>query len=212
MTTMKKFLFVVGIAALCATPVAAAPPTVTLRAAPTIVAYGGSTALSGVLSTAKAGQNVDVQAQECGQTAYKKLTAVATTTGGNFSASVKPTINTNYQAKQKSATSTAVAVKVAPLLSLKKNGGTTTRKFAVTLTAAQSFVGKYVVFQRRTKTKWRSIKKVTLALVAASTPPTQLTSAKFALRLKGHPRVRVVLPAAQAGTCYLAAKSGAIHS
>jgi hypothetical protein len=210
--TMKKFLLVAAIAALGATPVAAAPPTLTLKAAPTVVTYGGSTTLSGVLSTARTGQSVDIEAQECGQTAFKKLSSVSTTTGGNFSASVKPTINTNYEAKQKGATSPAVGVKVAPLLSLKKNGGTAKRKFTATLTSAQSFVGKYVVFQRRTSTKWRSLKKVTLATVAASTAPTQLTTAKFSFKLKGHPRVRVVLPATQAGTCYLAAKSAAVRS
>lgn len=208
---MKKLVLVGAIAALGATPVAAAPPALTLKASPTVVAYGGSTTLSGVLSTGKTGQSVDVQAQECGQSAFKKVTAVSTTAGGNFTASVKPTIATSYQVKQKGATSSPVAVKVAPLLALKKNGGKTMRKFGVTLTSAQSFVGKYVVFQRRTSTKWRSIKKVTLALAAASTAPTQLTSAKFAVRLKGHPRVRVVLPAGQAGTCYLPAASASVR-
>jgi hypothetical protein len=121
-------------------------------------------------------------------------------------------MNTMYQAKQKSATSPSVAVQVAPLLSLKKTGGTTTRKFQVVLTSAQSFVGKYVVFQRRTATKWRSVKKVTLGTVVLGAAPTQLTSQKFRVRINGHPRVRAILPAAQAGTCYLAAKSGAIRS
>ena len=209
---MKKFLLVAVIAALGAAPVAAAPPTLTLKAAPTVVTYGGSTTLSGTLSTARAGQSVDIQAQECGQNAFKKVTTVTTTTGGAFSASVKPTINTNYQAKQKGATSPAVAVKVSPLLSLKKTGGVATRRFVVTLTSAQSFVGKYVVFQRRTTTRWRTVKRVTLTSVKTTVAPTQVTSQNFAVRIKRHPRVRVVLPVTQAGTCYLPAKSAAIRS
>ena len=209
---MKKLVLVAALAALAATPAAGAPPTITLKAAPTVVSYGGSTTLSGTLSTARAGQSVDILGQECGQNPFKKIASATTTTGGAFSYTAKPTINTNYQAKQKGSTSSAVAVKVAPLVALKKNGGTTRRRFTVTLTSAQSFVGKYVVFQRRTTTRWRSLKHVTLATVATTTAPTQVTSAKFSVRLKGHPRVRVVLPATQAGTCYLAAKSAAIRS
>ena len=209
---MKRLLLVGAIAAVGATPVAAAPPTLTLKASSTVVRYGGSTTLSGALSTGKAGQSVDVQAQECGQNAFKKVTSVNTTTGGAFSVAVKPTINTTYQAKQKGATSPPVAVKVAPLLSVKKNGGTTVRRFTVTLTSAQSFVGKYVVFQRRGSKAWRTVKKVTLTTVAPTTAPTQVTTAKVSVRIARHPKVRVLLPAAQAGTCYLPATSAAVRS
>ncbi len=209
---MKKFLFIAAIAALGATPVAAAPPTLTLKATPTVVTYGGSTALSGVLSTQKAGQSIDVQAQACGQTAFKKVGSAVTTTGGAYSFTAKPTLNTSYRAKNKGATSAAVAVKVAPLLKVKKTGGVTTRRFLISLTSAQSFVGKYVVFQKRGSTKWLTVKKVTLTKVATTTAPTQVTSQKYSVKIKRHPKVRVILPAAQAGTCYLPAVSKAVRS
>jgi hypothetical protein len=206
---MRKFLFVAAVAALGAAPVAAAPPTVTLKASPTVVAYGGATTLSGVLSTARAGQSVDIQAQECGQNAFKKVATVTTTTGGAFSASLKPTMNTAYQAKQKGATSPSVTVKVAPVVSLRK---VTRGKFAASVTAAQSFVGKYVVFQRLRTTKWVTLKKVILATVKTTTAPTQVSSKTFRMKLKAGLRVRAVLPSTQAGTCYLPAKSRAIRS
>jgi hypothetical protein len=209
---MKKLLLVGAVAVFVATPVAAAPPTLTLKATPTVVAYGGSTTLSGVLSSGKTGQSVDIQAQECGQNALKKLTSVNTTTGGAFAAAAKPAMKTTYQAKQKGATSPTVAVQVSPSLTLKKTGGKAVRRFTVTLTSAQSFVGKYVVFQRRGSTKWKTVKKVTLTTVAATTAPTQVTTAKFSARILRHPKVRVLLPAAQAGTCYLPAKSPSVRS
>ena len=209
---MKKFLLVGAVAALGTTPVAAAPPTLTLKASPTAVGYGGSATLSGVLSSGKTGQSVDIQAQECGQNAFKKLTSVNTTTGGAFSAAVKPAMNTTYQARQKGATSPTVTVKVAPSLTLKKNGGKAVRRFTATLTSAQSFVGKYVVFQRRTSKGWKSVKKVTLTTAATTTAPTQTTAAKFSVRIARHPKVRVLLPAAQAGTCYLPTQSAAVRS
>ena len=79
--------------------------TLTLKASPTVVAYAGSTTLSGVLSTLKSGQRVDILSQDCGQGAFKKVTTVTTTTGGAFTYAAKPTMNSNYQAKQKAVTS-----------------------------------------------------------------------------------------------------------
>jgi hypothetical protein len=64
------------------------------------------------------GQTLEVQAEECGQAAFKELAPVSTTTGGAFSYTAKPTIYTSYEAKLKRSTSPAVAVKVAPLLML----------------------------------------------------------------------------------------------
>jgi hypothetical protein len=210
---MRKVILVAAFAALGAAPVAAAPPTLTLKAAPTVVAYGGSTTLSGVLSTQKTGQSVDIQAQECGQMPFKKVAAATTTTGGAFSYVAKPTINTNYQAKQKGSTSPTVAVKVAPQLRLRKLASPNpSRRFAALLTSAQSFVGKYVVFQKRTSTTWRTVKRVTLTSVKTTTAPTMVTSRTFSVRIKRHPKVRLVLPASQAGTCYLPARSRAIRS
>ena len=206
---MRQAIPILLLAAMTAAPVAAAPPTVTLKAAPTVVAYGGTTTLSGVLSTQKTGQSIDILEQPCGQTAFKKLAAATTTTGGAYSYAAKPTLNTNYQAKNKGATSPTVAIKVAPLLSLKKLA---LGKFSVSVTAAQSFVGKYVVFQRLRTTKWVTLKKVTLATAKTTTAPTQVTSATFKIKLPARLRIRAILPATQAATCYLGAKSKVIRS
>jgi hypothetical protein len=206
---MKRTTIVLAVAALCAAPAAAAPPMLTLKASPLSVTYGASTTVSGVLSTGRAGQGIDILAQECGQSAFKKVATATTTTGGGFSVSVKPTMNTSYQAKQKGATSPAVAVKVAPQLALRKLA---LGKFRVSLTAAQSFVGKYVVFQRLRNAKWVTLKRVTLKTVATTTAPTQVSRATFRIKLGAAIRVRSVLPLPQAGSCYVAAKSRAIRS
>jgi hypothetical protein len=206
---MKRAIPILLLLALSAAPVAAAPSTLTLKAAPTVVAYGGSSTLSGVLSTQKTGQSIDIQAQECGQTAFKKVASTTTTTGGAFSYAAKPTLNTNYQAKEKSATSPTVAVKVTPLLTLKK---VSAGKFRVSVTAAQSLVGKYVVFQRLRNSKWVTLKKVTLTTVTPMTAPTQVSSATFKLKLPAKLRIRALLPATQAATCYLPAKSKVVRS
>ena len=206
---MKKLISISIVAAFCAAPVAAAPPTLTLKAAPTVAAYGGSTTLSGVLSTLKSGQHFDILGQDCGQGAFKKVATVTTTTGGAFTYAAKPTMKTNYQAKQKAATSPTAAVQVTPTLTLTRLAQ---GKFNVSVTAAQTFVGKYVVFQRLRKSKWVSLKHVTLATVAHGTKPTEVSSATFRIKLPTRLRVRAVFPAAQAATCYLPAKSKVIRS
>jgi hypothetical protein len=206
---MRKALPIFMLAAICAAPVAAAPPSISLKAAPTVVTYGGTTTLSGVLSTQKTGEAIDIQAQACGQNAFKKTATVTTTAGGAFSYAAKPTENTNYQAKLKGSTSAAVTVKVAPIVTLRKRA---LGKFSVSVTAAQSFAGKYVVFQRLRRTKWVSLKKVTLATAKTTTAPTQVTSATFRIKMPAGLRIRAVLPATQAATCYLGTKSKVIRS
>src|SRR5436309_6952045 len=206
---MKRLISIAVLAACCAAPVAAAPSTLTLKASPTVVVYGGSTTLSGVLSTQQAGQRVDIQSQECGSPAFKKVTTVTTTTGGAFIYAAKPTLNTNFQAKQRKVTSPTAAVKVAPVLTLKKLAR---NKFSVSATAAQSFVGKYAIFQRLRTTKWVSLKKVTFATVTPTTKPTQVSSVTFTIRMPLRLRIRAVLPATQAATCYHGTKSNSARS
>jgi hypothetical protein len=206
---MRKAIPILLLGAMVAAPVAAAPPTLTLKAAPVVVAYGGSSTLSGVLSTQKTGQAIDIQAQECGQTAFKNIATATTTTGGAFSYAAKPTLNTNYRAKQKGATSSAVAVKVMPVVRVKK---LSLGKFSISVTAAQSFAGKYVVFQRLRNSKWVTLKKITLATAKTTTAPTQVTSAAFKIKLPAKLRVRAILPATQAAACYLGAKSKVVLS
>ncbi len=206
---MKKLISIAILSALCAAPAAAAPATLTLKASPTVVAYAGSTTLSGVLSTLKSGQRVDIVSQDCGQGGFKKVTTVTTTTGGAFTYAAKPTMNTNYQAKQKAVTSPTAAMQVAPTLTLKKLAR---NKFSVSVTAAQTFVSKFVVFQRWRTSKWVSLRHVTLTTLTHGTKPTEVTSAAFTIKLPTKLRIRAVLPAAQAATCYLPAKSKVIRS
>ena len=206
---MKKLISIAILAACCVAPAAAAPTTLTLKASPTVAAYGGGSTLSGVLSTQRSGQHIDILAQDCGQGAFKKVTTVTTTSGGAFTYAAKPTMNTNFQAKQKNVASPTTSVQTTPVLSLKKLAK---NKFTVSVTAAQTFVGKFVVFQRLRTSKWVSLKHITLTTLTHGTKPTEVTSATFTIRLPIKLRIRTVLPAAQAATCYLPAKSNIARS
>jgi plastocyanin len=198
--------------------VAAAPATLSLSAKPTIVTYGGPSTLSGVLSTQQTGVKVDILAQNCGETPFKVLTTVTTTTGGAFSAAVTPSRNTTYQAHYKAgavdATSANASVKVRPRAALKR---VRANRFSASVTAADSFVGKALALQRYVTAthRWSTVKTVVLKTQAVSATPVAgsvVSKTTFGAKVKAGTRVRVVLPPAQTGTCYVAARSATVRA
>src|SRR5205807_2459547 len=177
---MKKlFALLAAVAALTVpTALVAAPATLTLQAAPTLVTYGGSVTLSGALSTQRTGQSITLAGQDCGQSAFKKVATVKTTTNGAFTTPAKPTLNTTYNAKNKGSTSPNVLVKVRPQLKLTR---TAAGKFTASGSAGESFVGKYVAFQRykRSIRKYVTVRRVTFAKVTLASAPTQISVVNF---------------------------------
>lgn len=199
--------------------VTAAPAVVSLAGAPSVVTYGGQTTLSGTISTQPTGEKVDILAQVAGENAYKVIATVTTTAGGAFSYAVAPAKNTSYEARTKLVgvplvTSGAVSVKVRPKVGLRR---LSLHHFKVSVTASDSFVGKYVVFQRYIAStgKWRTLKSVQLKTVvqaALPLPGTFLSTSTFTVNLKKGYKVRSILAPLQAGSSYLAGSSPVIRS
>lgn len=176
-----------------------APSTLTtLAASRTTVIHGQSVTLSGQLTSKRAGETVEVWAQQFGQNAPLKLTQVVSTDNGNWTVVVKPTIQTAYQVRVRGATSQSVTIKVKPKITL--GYGTVTKLFTVRALAATSFAGKVITFQRRSPLgQWVSVKQVRLN--ASST-------ARFRSTLpKGRTAVRAILPATETLPGYLAGTS-----
>ena len=183
-----------------------------------MLSYGAPTTISGTLSTAQANQKVDILAQPCGENGTKVVDTVTTTTGGAFTYQAKPTMNTSYQARigggNSAVTSPLIAVSTRPIVKLRRNA---LHRFTVQVTAAQSFVGKAVTFQRwiARKHRWSNVKTAFLgSRNAASTPlPGSTVSAvTFGARVARGLRVRALLSSGQAGPCYIAATSATIRS
>ena len=188
----------------------ATPDTLSVTATPLIVVYGARVALAGKLSTLQAGQSVDVLEQGCGSSAQGKATTVSTTTGGVYTASVAPIVNTTYSARVKTTTSPGVLVKVRPRVSLAK---VAPHKYAIRVTASQRLVGKYAGFQRFNAAtgRWVAVKVVALRTVSGN-PPAVTTSVTFRSSVTPLLRVRAVVSQAQLGGCYLAGTSNTIKS
>jgi hypothetical protein len=191
-----------GLAALLASVgSAASPQTVTISTSRPSVVFGKSVTLSGKVSESKAGENVSVLAEPFGTTAFAALATVQTVSGGHWSEVVKPTIETSYQAKWKSATSSTVSVKVRPLITLTLVSRATGR-FSTKVSAARSFAGKFVLVQRLTSTGVLTLKHVTLDANSEAT---------FRVRLhSGRSRLRLVMPTSQTAPGYISGTSNVV--
>jgi plastocyanin len=182
-------------------------PGLSMKASAAHVAYGGTITLSGTVSSAASGENVNVDAMQCGATSFTRVASARSAAQGAWSSAVKPAMNTSYRASWKNATSVPFAAKVGPAVSLKR---VRPGRFTASVTAAQSFVGKYVVLQRYRRA-WKNVKRVTLRTVKAGTAPTQISSAGFRARGTRGARLRLLLTQPQAGACYAASRSAAIR-
>src|SRR3954471_9884510 len=198
--------------------VAAAAATVTVAAGPRVLHYGAATTVWGTLSTAQANQKIDILAQACGENAPKAVGTVTTTTGGAFTFQTKPTLNTSYQVRSgggaNAVTSGLVPVSTRAIITLRRNA---LHRFTVQVTAAQSFVGKAVSFQRwvQRKHRWSNFKTVFLGSRHAASAPlagSTVSSVTFGARIPRGLKVRALLSSGQAGPCYIAAKSATVRS
>lgn len=189
----------------------AAPPDVTLTATPKSVVYSRKVTLSGKLLSQQAGQSLQILAQDCGATNATKIANVTTTTGGAFTIQETPLKQTTYTVKSKSSTSLPATVKVQPLMQLRK---VARHRYSLTVSAAQSFAGKYATFQRYVvkSKRWRAVRQVLLKANTTGTAPTVLTTAKFRSKIRAKLHVRAVLKQTQVGTCYAAGHSNTIRS
>jgi plastocyanin len=191
--------------------VTAALASLSLTARPLVVVYGGALVLSGVLSTQKVGDNIDVLAQQCGASAAARLVTVQTTTGGAYTTTVKPLMSTAYTAKNKALSSVTVTVRVRPSLRLVK---VAPHRFSLRVSAGSSFAGKYASFQRYNGTlhRWIAVKTVLLRSSTAGVAPTVLSTASFRTTIRSGLRVRATLPQPQVGSCYAPGTSNTILS
>jgi len=191
--------------------VTAAPASLSLTAKPVLVIYGSPDLLAGKLSTQQTGENVDVLAQQCGAPSATKTATVQTTTGGVYSATVKPLMNTAYTTKFKAVASSVVTVRVRPRLRLAR---VAPHRYTLRVFGATSFAGKYASFQRYNSTlrRWVAVRTVLLKANSTGVAPTVITAGSFRSSVPGGLRVRVTLGQAQVGSCYAPGLSNTIRS
>lgn len=182
--------------------------SVTLFAKPKVVKYLSSTTLSGTVGSGKANENVVFLSKACGETTFSHITTQKTGTNGRFALKQTPTKNTVYQVKWNTA-SNEQSVRVRPRIKFAKIGS---HKYRVRVKAAQSFVGKRVVFQKLSPAmNWVKVKRVKLKkLVTIGT--TDVSSASFKVKIRHGKTVRMQMKSSQAAPCYISGHSRTLTS
>ena len=183
-------------------------PGFSLKASPRTLKYLANTTLSGTIPSKQSNQHVVLLGKACGAAVFTNVTTAKTGTGGTFSVTRAPTMNTAYEAKAGTATSPPLQVNVQPGIQLAKAGK---HKFRVLVNAASSFVGKSVLFQRKAGGRWASVKKVTLK-TATTSGPTTISKKTFTSTIRHGHRVRITMTLHQTAPCYAGSSSNAIRS
>jgi plastocyanin len=180
-----------------------APAQVTLAISAPVVKFGTQVTLSGTVSNKRTGETVTITALPFGQTTKQVVATLQTASGGAFSFSVTPQLNTTYQAQWKAAES-SVVVQVQPLIKLpfvSQSGW-----FHFYVTAGQSFAGRFVYLQRFTLLHtWINIRKLQLGPMSG-----RIMSLRFA-RLavpRGRWSIRIYMPASEMPGGYIDSWSG----
>jgi hypothetical protein len=173
------------------------PYALTLTPSAYKVLFGYKLTLSGPLVNGHAGARIMILAWRFGQSAPRLLATVTTGARGMWSARVRPTLRTSYQAHWGRARASArVAIGVRPLLRLRELGN---GRLAAHVNAARSFARKLVQLQQLTSGgAWNTL---------AKQPLNHSSSTVFALPLAAGSTLRVAISVNQAGAGYLGATS-----
>jgi len=190
---------------VAATTAAAADPPVTLVADRVIA--DAPVLLSGTVASAREGEEVVVEARECGAPSWVVFRREHTDARGAWHTSVSPGIRTSYRARWKEARTPAVEILTRPGVRFDQKGP---NRFSVWTIAYRFFRGAKGRVERfdRSRGGWVLVRRVTLSRRSAPRGASfAYSGAEFSARIRKGALVRFVLPRDQAGPCYLAGYS-----
>ena len=171
--------------------------TITVKGAPPQVT------LAGAVNNKRTGETVTLAALPFGQTTKQVVATLQTTSGGAFSFSLAPQLNTTYQAQWKGAES-SVGVQVQPTIKLpfvSRSG-----YFHFYVTAGQSFAGRFVLLQRFTVARtWINVRRLQLGQQSG-----RIMGMKFVRSVipRGRWSIRIYMPASEMPGGYIDSWSG----
>jgi plastocyanin len=180
-----------------------APPQVTLATSAPVVKFGTQVTLNGLVNNKRTGETVTLAALPFGQTTKQVVATLQTTSGGAFSFSVTPQVNTTYQAQWKGAES-SVIVQVQPTIKLpfvSQSG-----YFHFYVTAGESFARRFVYLQRFTAARtWINVRRLQLGQQSG-----RIMGMKFVRSVipRGRWSIRIYMPANEMPGGYIDSWSG----
>lgn len=181
---------------------------VTLSAGAKVVKYGQRVTLTGTVA-GSSGDTVTILARPGVARSLQTVGTTTTNASGSFTTTVTPRMRTVYVAKALGAQSDTVAVNVSPGMRLRHIVG---GKLAVSVTAARSFVGRYVNVQAFVHFRWTTVKRIFLTKRTFGISPTVFSNASFRLQVRHGLKLRAFLTLSQAGSSYTSATSNSVRS
>ena len=185
---------------------------VTIAARPSVVGSDHPITLYGSVRSRRPGETVEIETRDCGQTFFRGFAATHTDAGGTWSSEFFPGITTEVRAVWKGRKSRAVKVFQRAMLRFAPKASDRTR-FVVSVVARAQFWRKRIVVERfdARRSQWRRYRLVVLTKQNA---PGEFvwTSGEFSARVPKGTLRRAVLPANQAGPCYLTSTSPSVRT
>lgn len=179
---------------------------VTIFARPTILGEQAVT-LSGSVDNGKEGEEVTIQAKDCGRSFFRVVSGATTHQGGGWSTDYFPSITTTFRAVWNGVASAQVTVRQRAWVRLTRLPRSP-RQLEVVVVAKKQFWRRSVVIERfdRRLGRWTKVKSV--VLTEQATAGTYVwTSARFSASVPKGTLIRARLPLAEARPCYLAGVS-----
>jgi hypothetical protein len=191
-------------------PQSPAATSISIAARPTVVTAGIDTVeLYGTIASGTAGEDVSVEANECGSHAgFHLIGGTQTAAGGAWltkPSNLYPAITTVYRARWKDRLSDTITVRVHPQLFLQNVKGL----FHLTVRAQDIFRGERAVVERLQGRRWVRVKSIVLTSFGGYNWGGQ---ARFRVSQQHGTPIRVVLPQAQVGRCFLPGFSNIVRA
>ena len=170
------------------------PTSITMAQTALRVVAGQYVRLSGSVFGGQTGVALTIRSQPFGESVLTPLATVYSGADGTWTYLARPLVTTTFQASANGGTSPQLTIGVQPAVSLHLISGA---RFSTRVTAASSFAGKIVQFQRSSYGRWVTVKRERLnasgvAYFSASLLP------------RGKSAIRIALSVNEAGPGYLA--------
>jgi hypothetical protein len=195
-----------GVLAL-ATPVAAATPTITITTTQHEVNGSDSFQVGGAVASGRGGEDVTVEAKECGSYApFHQIGGSQTGAAGTWVAQIGLLGNSQLRARWRGGVSDALTVKVHPFMTLTYSGR---GRYFAWIRANDFFGGARATLQRLSGNRWLTVKR--FVLKRAPSAGVASTTGTVRAKLRKGTLIRAVLPQAQAGRCYLSGATNTVR-
>lgn len=182
----------------------------TIFVRPTVIGWAESALLYGAAPGASHDDVVTIEMRECGSATFRTFVEVHPLAGGGWSTPAGAAVTATYRATFRGRTSANVTVRQRADVRLeRKRSGT---GFAVSVIARRSLWRKQVVVQRRLGAGWETIRRVRLTDSVRSTGTVSVSQAQVELAVPRGAVLRALLPADQAGPCYVESPSRTVRA